>query len=267
MAGHARVAGNSNPMSERTYEALRHALREHPDLALGTEESCLRALREAGAGDGPEAALIAGAVGARIPHRLMRGEAVDIGLARELAAEMASARNLPREAANFAVASWAAALGVRASKAQIPPAIIPPKPSAAPGTVARLVATHGTAIRDDSIFFAPQIPEKKLAGALRSYAPGALPADALALVDNTVFGSAKNGALLTAYFLYAREALEQPKRVALAEIRTAHLAEGIWSSSLHINDSKFVDFVVPEKASLRGFVELLRAIAKENGPI
>lgn len=46
-------------------------------------------------------------------------------------------------------------------------------------------------------YFAPNIPLKKISGALQSYGEGLDPAEVLAVIDTTVFGGAKEGMLLT----------------------------------------------------------------------
>lgn len=56
-------------------------------------------------------------------------------------------------------------------------------------------------------FYSPSIPEKKLNNALSTYAVGALPASVVALIDTTIFGSAKEGYLFTTDKIYYHEAL------------------------------------------------------------
>lgn len=49
----------------------------------------------------------------------------------------------------------------------------------------------------ERVFVAPHIPLKKLQGALDSYGEGLRPRDVVALVDDTLFGGAREGVLIT----------------------------------------------------------------------
>jgi hypothetical protein len=81
------------------------------------------------------------------------------------------------------------------------------------------------------VYLAPNIPLKKLHNALDSYSAGLGPDDVLALLDDTIFGSGKDGALVTAKELWLKEAFTPPVRHALpipglATNGTALLVEG-----------------------------------------
>ena len=54
------------------------------------------------------------------------------------------------------------------------------------------------------------IPQKKYAGAVRSYAPGVSYDDVLGLVDTTVFGGGERGMLLTREGIYLKEIMTNP---------------------------------------------------------
>ncbi|WP_346796053.1 hypothetical protein R5M92_11325 [Halomonas sp. Bachu 37] len=56
----------------------------------------------------------------------------------------------------------------------------------------------------DKVFVKPKIPAKKLLNAL-SYAPGVNPDEVLILVDDTVFGGAKDGFLVTREAIFCHE--------------------------------------------------------------
>ena len=61
--------------------------------------------------------------------------------------------------------------------------------------VGAVIERYAARIKDSHIFFRPNIPNKKLWNAVAAYANGANEADVLVLIDNTTFGSAKDGAL------------------------------------------------------------------------
>ena len=65
----------------------------------------------------------------------------------------------------------------------------------------------------DGIFVYPNIPQKKLFGAIGSYANDVKPEEVIILVDDTVFGGAKEGILITNNAIYSKEIFERPKRV------------------------------------------------------
>ncbi len=75
--------------------------------------------------------------------------------------------------------------------------------AASPG-VACLLDTHLAHESDAAWYRAPAIPEKKLRNAIGKYACHVPPESVLALGDGTVFGSAKEGILITADTLFAR---------------------------------------------------------------
>lgn len=59
-------------------------------------------------------------------------------------------------------------------------------------------------ITSDNIYFYPNIPAKKLAGARSSYVFEPMEEDILILIDDTVFGSAKDGAVVTSDRLFIK---------------------------------------------------------------
>lgn len=75
----------------------------------------------------------------------------------------------------------------------------------AQGGLAELVMQNELQIVSDKIHIAPNIPPRKIDGALQSYGRGLSPKDIIVLVDSTVFGSAKDGALVTSRDIRCRE--------------------------------------------------------------
>ena len=143
-----------------------------------------------------------------------------------------------------------------------------------------IVRAHGERIRDRDIFFLPHIPAKKLARAVQSYARGAGAEEALALVDATLFGSAKNGLLLTRKMLYAKNRLQSATQMDLQAVRSVALLEGaarkLWAdgqfvearaSDLYVNGRLFLRLVRPKKVeTMRGLAELIREAARSARP-
>ena len=68
----------------------------------------------------------------------------------------------------------------------------------------------------DKLYVRPGIPARKLQAALASYAPGVGASDVLVLLDDTVFGGAKEGLILTADGMYAKAIFQDPVRVSFS---------------------------------------------------
>lgn len=107
---------------------------------------------------------------------------------------------------------------------------------------------------------APKIPQKKFRNARRAYAKDAARDKPLVLIDTTVFGGARNGALLTARKFYAREMGQKAQSVTLDGIESAYFVEGIANNALCVNQKKWLETNVPDKEALRHFAEMLSRI-------
>lgn len=90
----------------------------------------------------------------------------------------------------------------------------------------------------DEHLFVGTIPPKKLKNAISTYAPQVSPEDVLLLYDGTVFGSAKDGLLLTAEAVYWRTGSSDPERLRYAEIRKVDFLKHTLSTSLVLNEKE-----------------------------
>lgn len=70
-----------------------------------------------------------------------------------------------------------------------------------------------------------RIPEKKLRGAIGSYASQVDPQTVLLLQDNTVFGSAKIGFLFTNKSIYWRNLFEEPSTIHFGGVEQVSVTE------------------------------------------
>lgn len=127
-----------------------------------------------------------------------------------------------------------------------------------------IVHKFSARIKDDYIFFFDQIPPKKLQNVLRSYARVQRDERPLVLVDNTTFGSARDGALLTDCRMYVHNMQEQPSICDLSAMRTLLFVEGL-TSKLYVNDISFLEINFPSKQSMHLFTEMLKEIAALYG--
>lgn len=108
-------------------------------------------------------------------------------------------------------------------------------------SVEEIVATHAGLIQDSKIWFAPNIPSNKLQGAINSYARGVPASDILMLVDNTIFGGAGDGMIITRDRLHAHDLGDPPQTINISEIRNANVI-GTFGPKMFINGNKFVTF-------------------------
>ena len=112
-------------------------------------------------------------------------------------------------------------------------------------------------ISDVHIFTAPDIPENKLSAALMSYAPDVLPKDVLVLVDDTFWGGAKEGLIVTRKKLYAKAFLSSPVSQPL---RLDTKLEYSDTKELMVNGAHFVSLVLPEKSAMQKLTEAIQLI-------
>lgn len=125
-----------------------------------------------------------------------------------------------------------------------------------------IVAIYRNKIDDNSIFFLPDIPEKKLKNAIDKYAPSVKKEDVLLLIDDTVFGKATEGVIITSSLIYANQAFEDIKRIDFCHIKSAAIVEGVMGCALYINDNKIIATTQPSKSAMRLITELIREISE-----
>lgn len=94
------------------------------------------------------------------------------------------------------------------------------------GDVESIVRSYADRIKDREIFFAPDIPARKLRNALNSYARGAQASDVLVLFDTSFFGGAKRGLVLTRSRICAKHLGSPPMSYALRELASVQAVEG-----------------------------------------
>lgn len=129
-------------------------------------------------------------------------------------------------------------------------------------TAESIVDSFRQRITDDAIFFRPDIPRRKLAGAISDYAAGVPEQDVLVLVDNTVFGGAGDGLIITPTLFAAHDIAETPVRIPIAEVRDLRLDVGVFTGNkIYFNgDRLLVTLNMPGKAGTQQLVEMMRAM-------
>lgn len=111
---------------------------------------------------------------------------------------------------------------------------------------------------DRNVHLAPNIPASKLAGAL-SYLPSEVQAqDILILVDDTVFGSAKLGLVVTAEQLFYKAQMESVREWQLRNIGRLDMEQGWFNRSLRINGLQKLELIQIENHTLAALLKLLQ---------
>ena len=112
---------------------------------------------------------------------------------------------------------------------------------------------------DEDIYFAPEIPEKKLKNAINAYAPGLKSDDVLLLLDDTLMGGAKEGALLSRGSIFFHELFSDPVTVKFSDIKDVSVKD----TSIVVNGKPVFKAVLFDKKYLGAFAKMLGDIAKE----
>jgi len=118
--------------------------------------------------------------------------------------------------------------------------------------------------QDGKIFFHPRIPLSKLQGAIYGYMDGVRPEEILILVDNTVFGGAKEGIAITEIGVFFRSTPFDPIGYhVLNYVDTITCERGFFGTNLVINRSSKVSLDQAKRENvfalaqfLSGYIEL-----------
>ncbi|MBO4512570.1 MAG: sel1 repeat family protein [Victivallales bacterium] len=116
-------------------------------------------------------------------------------------------------------------------------------------------------INRNNIFKTPNFNEKKLNNAIMSYAPGVERTDILLHSDDTAFGGAKEGCIITRNTLYFKELLSKPGKVRI-EKGFIFSAKG---HDIMLGDMKLLHLTLIEDWELRQIVSMLNILAASAG--
>lgn len=134
----------------------------------------------------------------------------------------------------------------------------------APMTVVEIVNAHASIVNGGKIYFAPHIPRRKLQNAIQTYAPAVHADEALALLDTTIFGSSKEGGLLTKDAFYVRDMGEDPRSIALKKVEAVEYEEK--PGVLLVNGRNFMRNYGGLPEPWRRFTQMLREIGAASRP-
>lgn len=109
---------------------------------------------------------------------------------------------------------------------------------------------------DKNFFIGEDIPEKKLRGAASSYAENF--DECIILYDDTVFGSAKEGFLLTKTHFSCKTNNLDKFQIHLGDIKKIECKKTLLSTNIYINDIKVAECIQAKKESISDFCSLLQ---------
>jgi len=97
------------------------------------------------------------------------------------------------------------------------------------------------------VFIEGDIPDKKLSNAIEAYAQTAKKQDVLLLVDDTVFGSAKDGFLVTSTAIYAHQMGVGPRHISFDEISSVSAEKQKFGVELRVNGLRLLVISTAQK--------------------
>lgn len=112
-------------------------------------------------------------------------------------------------------------------------------PSNAEAVIPSFIEEIRERVKDKKVFCRPDIPEKKLNNAIRSFAEDIDNSEVLVLVDSTLFGSASEGMIITAYSLHAKDLAGPPRSYNINEINEVAFRQSMLSPAITINGNDF----------------------------
>lgn len=119
---------------------------------------------------------------------------------------------------------------------------------------------------NDRAYVAPDIPHKKLHSAIASYGYGLKPEEVVLLVDDTVFGSGKDGMLVASAEVRIKEAFQDHERIPFSAIQKIHSG----GNRLNINGRQVLKFAMTDAGEMScliaGLNEFLGDIRLSKSP-
>lgn len=111
------------------------------------------------------------------------------------------------------------------------------------------------------IFLKGNIPEKKLANAIQAYANGVSQDEVILLLDDTVFGSAKEGLLITSDAIYGHQLGLKPVKVNYSNINSSDSENERLGCYLRLNELRFVMIATVDKQVVSKLASLIEKCA------
>ena len=107
-------------------------------------------------------------------------------------------------------------------------------------------------VDNSSVFIGSNLPSKKVLSAIKEYAAGLDQGQVLVYVDTTLFGSGKEGFLITREKIYTKPSMGKAQIISFGDFKNAYLKNESFAY-VYIDDVK----VITAPSNLREFVESL----------
>jgi TPR repeat protein len=105
--------------------------------------------------------------------------------------------------------------------------------------------------KEECIYVHPNIPASKIKGAKASYVHSYVQSDEiLVLIDESVFGNAKAGLVLTEDAIYLKEAFKEQQAFLIYDIKTITAKRKIIGAGIFVNGKEIIDFSAPKKSGI-----------------
>lgn len=118
-------------------------------------------------------------------------------------------------------------------------------------------------VRDSHIFVHPNIPRDKVVGAMSYVDNSVQPNDIVLMLDDTVFGSAKDGLALTETTLFVREKFCEPDQYNFADISSISIRNEFFANVLYIDDVRVAALSQPSKETLIALCLIINTYLKQ----
>lgn len=123
-----------------------------------------------------------------------------------------------------------------------------------------IINQYKNMIFSNKVYFYPNIPADKLDNALKSYIQEDV--EIFVLIDDTVFGSAKEGMALSKNAIYAKEQFQNKKKCDFEYLNLISLKKGFINNKILINESDFIDLTQIEKKYLELLIKMIDDLSK-----
>eukprot|EP00831_Metopus_contortus_P018442 TRINITY_DN1786_c0_g1_i1.p1 TRINITY_DN1786_c0_g1~~TRINITY_DN1786_c0_g1_i1.p1 ORF type:complete len:323 (-),score=47.12 TRINITY_DN1786_c0_g1_i1:2631-3551(-) len=110
------------------------------------------------------------------------------------------------------------------------------------------------------VYVTPNIPEQKLMNAVNSYGQGIAPESVWILVDDTVFGGARQGIMITEDTIYCKELNCNPKKYRLYETKEVSYEK----KSFYVDFRKIYKPVVAEAPDIIRVIEFVKGMLESR---
>jgi hypothetical protein len=116
---------------------------------------------------------------------------------------------------------------------------------------------------DKTTFITPDIPQKKLSNSIKSFGAGMTKKSILCLVDGTVFGSAKQGLLISMDGISWKSTNGGPQSIKYEQIKNVEARRVV--SGIVINGRKKIDLTQTNKSTVSGIQLFILKIIEQDG--